>query len=224
MPGRLHCEPMKLVSVNVGMPRDVEWRGQSVTTGIFKEPVAGPTTVRTLNLDGDAQADLEVHGGVDKAVYAYPLEHYEYWRREMPGVDFPVAVFGENLTVEGVLEDAAYVGDRYRIGGAELVVTQPRLPCYKLGVRFDRADMVKRFLESRRTGFYFAVAVEGDVSAGDALELVGREQETVSVADIVRLYAFEKDDFATMRAAVDVEALPESWRGHFLYRLEKAAG
>ena len=124
---------MKIVSVNVGLPREVTWQGKVVTTGIFKEPVDGAVMMRTLNLDGDAQADLTVHGGPSKAVYAYPSEHYGYWRRDLPGVDLPWGMFGENLTSEGLLEEAVYIGDRFRIGGTEVMVTEPRMPCYKLG-------------------------------------------------------------------------------------------
>jgi MOSC domain-containing protein YiiM len=215
---------MNLVSLNVGLPREILWHGRLVTTGIFKEPIAGPTMVRTLNADGDRQADLTVHGGIDKAIYAYPVEHYEYWRGELPSVDLPYGAFGENFTIEGLFEDSAYIGDRYRIGEAELVITQPRLPCYKLGIRFDRADMVKRFLASRRTGFYFAVTKEGVVTAGDPIEWIGREQQDVSVADITRVYAFEKDDLDTIQRAILVEALPESWRGYFQHEAEKQAG
>src|SRR6185295_12623664 len=146
--------PVRLESVQVGLPREVAWHGKAVLTGIFKQPVAGPVLVRALNLEGDVQADLAVHGGADKAVYAYPAEHYELWRRELPDLDLPWGAFGENLTTSGLDEDSVCLGDRFRIGGAELVVTQPRLPCYKLEVRFGRDGMVRRFLESRRTGFY----------------------------------------------------------------------
>ena len=214
---------MRLISVNVGLPREVVWHGKPVTTGNFKQPIEGPVMARTLNLDGDRQADLTVHGGLDKAIYAYPAEHYAYWRRELPGVDMPWGTFGENFTVEGLLEDSVYIGDRYSIGEVEVVVTQPRLPCYKLGVRFGRADMVKKFLASRRTGFYFAVTREGIVKAGDAIEFVRRDQARISVADITRVYAFEKDDLETIRHAMSVEALPESWRGYFQHQLETHA-
>src|SRR5438045_1757784 len=149
---------MKLLSVSVGLPREVRWHNRLVITGIFKQPISGRVPLRKLNLEGDGQADLSVHGGEFKAVYCYPSEHYAYWKKEMPSRDFPTAIFGENFTTEGMFEDALYLGDRYRIGTAEVVVTQPRLPCYKLGVRFEDDQMVKRFLASRRTGFYVAVA------------------------------------------------------------------
>src|SRR6266404_5340680 len=215
---------MKILSLNVGLPREVSWQGKLVTTGIFKEPVKGPVILRTLNLDGDGQADLTVHGGASKAVYAYPSEHYNYWRTELPGVDLPWGMFGENFTTEGLLEDAVYIGDRFRIGETEVMVTEPRMPCYKLGIKFGRAEIIKRFLASRRTGFYFAVIREGMVAAGDALKLIGHEQQEISVADITRLYGFESDDVKTLRRAIEVEALPESWKGYFRHRLEKQAG
>jgi MOSC domain-containing protein YiiM len=212
---------MRILSLNVGLPREVTWQGRLVTTGIFKEPVKGPVMLRTLNLEGDGQADLTVHGGVDKAVYAYPSEHYASWRSELPGVDLPWGMFGENFTTEGLIEKAVYIGDRFGIGEAEVVVTEPRMPCYKLGLKFRRPDIIKRFLASRRTGFYFAVMREGMVAAGDAIQLIGREQEEISVADITRLYAFEKDDVEGLRRAIEVEALPESWKGYFRHQLEK---
>ena len=145
---------MQVVSVNVGLPRDVLWKGRTVTTGIFKEPVAGRVQVRKFNLDGDKQADLSVHGGADKAVYLYPVEHYAYWRRELPDMELPWGMFGENLTTEGLLEDGVNIGDRFRVGSAEVVVTQPRMPCQKLAIRFGRSDIIKRFLASGRTGLY----------------------------------------------------------------------
>ncbi len=210
---------LSVISVNVGLPRAVEWKGATVSTGIFKEPAAGRVAVRRLNLDGDRQADLSVHGGPDKAVYAYPAEHYAYWRAELPALAWPWARFGENLTTAGLLDGEVRIGDRFRVGSAELVVTQPRLPCHKLGVRFGRADMVKRFLASGRTGFYLAVLREGEVAAGDPIEPRGRDPRGVTVADIVRLYTRDRDDIATMRRAVAVEALPADWKDYFRQRL-----
>src|SRR6266550_9008756 len=212
---------MKILSVNVGLPKEVIWQGKVVTTGIFNESVNAPVMLRRLNLDGDRQADLTVHGGVDKAVYVYPSEHYGYWRAELPGVDLSWGVFGENFTTEGLLEETVYIGDRFQIGDAQVVATEPRMPCYKLGIKFGRVDIIKRFLVSRRTGFYFAVAREGMVSAGDAIEFIGRDQQEISVADIIRLYAFERSDVKGLRRAIEVKALPESWKGYFQHQLEK---
>jgi MOSC domain-containing protein YiiM len=166
---------MKLVSLNTGLPREVPWHGRIVTTGIFKQPVAGRVALRKLNLDGDRQADLSVHGGEFKAVYCYPLVHYDYWKKELPGRDLPMGMFGENFTIDGVLENSVHLGDQLSVGSAEAVVTQPRLPCYKLGVRFQSDDMVRRFLASGRTGFYFAVIREGEVGAGDEINLIARD-------------------------------------------------
>lgn len=216
---------MEIVSLNVGLPRDVPWHGRVVTTGIFKSPVTGRVALRTLNLDGDGQADLTVHGGEYKAVYCYPLEHYEYWKRELPGRDLPLGMFGENFTTEGMDENSVYLGDRFCVGSAEVVVTQPRLPCYKLGVRFHSDDMVRRFLASGRSGFYVAVTREGEVGAGDEIKVISRDANTVPVSEITRLYIakrFGPDDAKSLRRALQVTALPESWKEYFRERLERA--
>ena len=212
---------MKLISLNVGMPRIVESNGEPVTTGIFKEPQQGPIMLRTLNLDGDRQADLTVHGGISKAVYGYPVEHYEFWKRELREMELPYGMFGENFTTEGMLEDALNVGDRFRVGEAELMVTEPRLPCYKLGIKFGRTDILRRFLQSRRTGFYFAVVKEGEVEAGNEIDLLSRDINDITIADITRLYAFEKNDVETLRRAVKLEALSDSWREYFQKQIHK---
>lgn len=211
---------MKLISVNVGLPRDVIWKDRTVTTGIFKKPVEGPVSLRKLNLDGDRQADLSVHGGQDKAVYAYPSEHYAYWRDLLPGTELRWGMFGENFTTEGLLEDRINIGDRFRIGSALVMVTQPRMPCYKLGVKFGRDDVVKLFLKSGRPGFYFSVLEEGEVTAGNSIELVARDHNDITVGDIARLYVSEKENTELMRRAVAVEALPTSWRKFFSKRLQ----
>ncbi len=217
-------EAVRVVSVNVGLPRTVRWKGRDVTTGIFKEPVEGRVPLRRLNLDGDGQADLAVHGGAAKAIYAYPLEHYDFWREQL-GEELPFGAFGENLTVEGLpLENEAAVGDRFRIGTAELVVTQPRLPCYKLGLRFGREDMVKRFLASRRTGYYLAVEVEGDVGAGDRVETLALDPARIPVAEITRVFASDRDDLATIERLVALDALPEDWRSYFQKKLAENGG
>ncbi|HYV55919.1 MAG TPA: MOSC domain-containing protein [Candidatus Nitrosopolaris sp.] len=210
---------MKLVAVSVGRPREIIWRGKAVRISIWKSPVTGKVRVRTLNLEGDEQSDLSVHGGADKAVYIYPSEHYGYWREQLPGVELPWGAFGENFTSEGLFETEVQIGDRLRVGTAEFVVTQPRLPCFKLGIRFDRPDLVREFFRARRTGFYLSVLREGSVCAGDAIERTAREDHGVTVADIVELYAQGSENEALLRRAVAVTALPDSWRAHFRGRL-----
>jgi len=175
---------MRLLSVNVGLPREVEWQGRTILTSIFKEPVSGPVGVRRLNLDGDRQSDLTVHGGVDKAIYVYPSEHYPFWREQLGEPALAPCAFGENFTTEGLLETAVRIGDRLRIGSAEFVVTQPRTPCFKLQIRFGRLDMVRRFLRSGRCGFYLAVTREGEVEVGDEIASVASDGPTV--ADVFR--------------------------------------
>jgi MOSC domain-containing protein YiiM len=213
---------MKLVSVNTGRPREVMWHGRSVTTGIYKEPVTGRVAMRTMNLDGDRQADLSVHGGPDKAAYCYASGHYEYWRKELPGRELPPGMFGENLTIEDFKEDAVHLGDRLSVGAAEAVVTQPRMPCYKLGVKFGSDDMVKRFLVSGRTGFYLAVRREGDVGAGDEVKVIERDANGVPVSEITRLYVAKRwgdDDVAGVQRALGVAAFPETWKEYLRVRL-----
>ncbi len=210
---------MKILSVNVGLPREVRWQGKTVRTSIFKAPVSRPVQVKHLNVDGDLQSDLSVHGGTEKAVYAYPAEHYEFWRTELPGVDLPWGAFGENFTTEGLLEDAVRIGDRFCAGSAEFVVTQPRMPCFKLGIRFDRPDIVKRFLRSGRTGFYLAVLREGEVAAGDAVTAAGRDGHAITVADIVELYTADAASQELLRRAAELPALAEAWRAYFRKRV-----
>ncbi len=221
---------MKLVSVNTGLPREVEWHGRVVTTAIYKAPVAGRVALRKLNLDGDRQADLTVHGGEHKAVYCYSLAHYGYWTRELPGRELPMGMFGENFTIDagkdGLLEDSVHLGDRFSVGTAEVAVTQPRLPCYKLGVRFQSDDMVKRFLASGRTGFYVAVVREGEVGAGDEIAAIAREPNAVAVSEITRLYVVKRygeAEISAVRRALGVKELPESWKEYFRERLRHAA-
>ena len=213
---------MKLLSVNVGLPREVEWNGRIVRTSIFKAPVGGQVEVKKLNLDGDEQSDLTVHGGAEKAVYVYPSEHYAFWRNELPNFDLSWGAFGENFTTEGALDDeAVHIGDRFRVGSAEFVVTQPRMPCFKLGIRFGRADMVKRFLHSGRNGFYFSVAEEGEVVAGDPIELLARDENGVTVSDIVKLYTADAANQDLLQRVSELPALPENWRAYFRKRLWK---
>jgi MOSC domain-containing protein YiiM len=215
---------MKLISVNTGLPRNVTWHGRTVTTAIYKQPVAGRVALRKLNLDGDRQADLTVHGGEHKAVYCYPLAHYDYWKAQLSG-NLPLAMFGENFTVDGLLEGSVHLGDQFSVGSTEVVVTQPRLPCYKLGIRFESDDMVRRFLASGRTGFYLAVTREGEVGAGDDIKVIARDPNAVPVSEITRLYVAKRygaDDVRSVQRALRVQSLPESWKGYFRDRLHKA--
>jgi MOSC domain-containing protein YiiM len=216
---------MKIVSLNVGLPREVQWHGHAVTTGIFKSPTAARVRLRKLNLDGDRQADLTVHGGEHKAVYCYPAEHYAYWKRKLPGRDLPFGAFGENLTTEGMLEEHVHVGDRFAINDAEVVVTQPRLPCFKLGIRFQADDMVKKFLASRRIGFYVGVTREGEIAAFDEIIPVTRNANGVSIADFLRLFLakqFTKADATAIRQLYELPSVPEDWKSYFRDRLQTA--
>jgi MOSC domain-containing protein YiiM len=207
--------PPKLISLQVGVPRTVTRDGEEVSTGIFKSPVEKRLRMRYLNLDGDRQADLTVHGGQNKAVYAYPSEHYPFWKNELPGVDLPWGSFGENLTTSGLLESEVCIGDRFAIGTAEVVITQPRLPCFKLNLKFGRDDMVKRLLASHHTGFYFRVLREGEVGAGDEIVRVHRDENRVTVLDILHLYLNESRSSELRQRALQVEYLSPSWRKEF---------
>ena len=209
---------MRIVSVNLGMPRDVAWQGRTVRTGIFKEPVPGPVPLRRHNLDGDAQADLTVHGGPDKAVYAYPSEHYPAWRTRL-NRDLSHGIFGENLTTEGLIEDAVYIGDEFRVGTARLVVTQPRMPCFKLGLRFGDPAMVKTFLQVGHPGIYLAVREEGVVGPGDRIEKTFEDENRVSVSEMLRLILNRDAERTALRRLLQVSALASVWRAELESRL-----
>jgi MOSC domain-containing protein YiiM len=209
---------MKVLSVNVAQPRLVAWRGQTFNTGIFKKPVAGPVMMRKLDFDGDRQADLSVHGGPYKAVYAYPSEHYEFWRKEFPEMDLPWGQFGENLTTEGLTESDTHIGDVLRAGRATVQVTQPRVPCFKLAAKFQCDDILKRFLQSGRSGFYFSVLEEGLVAACDEIERIQEDENGIAVSDINKLFD-NGTDVALMRRVIQLEALPLDWREHFVEHL-----
>jgi MOSC domain-containing protein YiiM len=210
---------MKIVSLNVGRPRIVLDRGREVSTGIFKSPVGGPVMLRRTNLEGDRQADLNAHGGVNKAVYAYPSEHYAYWRAESPGVELSWGNFGENLTTEELLESGARIGDQFRIGGAILTVSQPRIPCYKLGIRFSRDDMPRKFLASGRSGIYFSVVQEGVVNAGDAIELVSRANTDITIADVNRAFVHSRENADLLRRIIAEQILPPGLQRDLVERL-----
>jgi MOSC domain-containing protein YiiM len=211
---------MKILSINVALPRIIITKARQFSTGIFKEPVKGPVMLRRLNLDGDRQADLTVHGGPNKAVYAYPSEHYPFWRKELPEMELAYGMFGENFTTEGMNEASTNIGDRFQIGKAVVMVTQPRSPCFKLAAKFERDDMLKRFLRSGRSGFYFAVVEEGVVEAGDAIERIHKDQNGITVADINQLYLNGGDDIALLRRAVQVEALSDRYRDYLRKELQ----
>lgn len=206
---------MRLISLNTGGPRQVKTHRETVRTSIWKSPREGRLHVATLNIDGDEQSDLTVHGGTYKAVYCYPSEHYAYWREQLPGMDLPWGVFGENLTTEGLLETGVCIGDRMQIGTAEFQVTQPRSPCFKLGIRFGRDDMIKRFLASRRSGFYVSVLREGDIARGDGIRIVERAAGSMSVSDIFALYFDDEGKEEEVRRAAGLAGLSPSWRNHF---------
>ena len=207
---------MKIISLNVGLPRTVQdARGQDVLTSIFKAAVPGPRLLRRMNLDGDLQSDLTVHGGKNKAVYAYPSEHYAYWREQLPDYEFTWGNFGENFTTEGLFEDHAFIGDRYKLGSATVRVAQPRMPCFKLGIRFARHDMVKRFWESRRSGIYFSVVEEGMVDVGDTFERVHEDERRISISDINRTYLEPQSNLALLERIVQQEVLPSGLHADF---------
>jgi MOSC domain-containing protein YiiM len=214
---------VKLISLNVARPRLTVYRGQTITTGIFKQPVSGPIQLRALNLDGDRQADLTVHGGPFKAVYAYPSEHYPFWRHELPGVDLPWGMFGENFTTAGLAEDDLHIGDRFQIGSSIVMVRQPRVPCYKLAARFQRDDILERFLLSGRSGFYFSVEQEGSVADGDGFELLQRNPGGITISEMNRLFVRDKYNHDLLRKAIQSGALPEDWREYFSERLNRPA-
>jgi len=211
----------RVLSVNVGIPREILSKQTRIRTCIFKEPVSGLVAVHRLHLEGDQQSDLRVHGGAEKAVYVYPSEHYGYWRAEFPDKPLPFGWFGENLTTEGLLETSVHIGDRLRIGTAEFQVTTPRVPCFKLEAKFERDDIIKRFLASLRSGFYLRVLQEGELAAGSGIEVTALDSDAIPVSDIARLYATGDDDLAGLRRAAQAPSLIEGWRETFRERLKR---
>jgi len=214
--------PLRLVSLNVARPRLTLYKGAPINTGIFKHPAAGPVQLRALNLDGDRQADLSVHGGPFKAVYGYPSEHYAFWGRELPSMDLPWGMFGENFTTEGLAESDLHIGDRLQVGTAIVMVRQPRTPCYKLAAKFQRDDILERFLRSGRSGFYFSVEQEGTVQAGDSFEFVSRDEPAVTIEEMNQLFVEDKYNRVLLEKAIASPSLPEDWREYFLQRLARA--
>ncbi|HET9773614.1 MAG TPA: MOSC domain-containing protein [Nitrososphaeraceae archaeon] len=212
---------MRVISVNVGLPIKVNFGKEIVTTAIFKNPIKHRIKLYKLNLEGDKQADLTVHGGIDKAVYSYPSEHYKFWKKEIKDFEYSWGTFGENLTTEGLLEDLVNIGDQFRIGSAKVVATQPRMPCYKLAVRFGRMDIIRRFMESERSGIYFKVAQEGEIGVEDKIELIKSDENKVTIRDIVRLQTNGGRDTEMMNRAIKVKDLPDGWRNYFMEKLTK---
>lgn len=218
---------MKLLFVNIAQPREVSYidrrgREKTTSTGIFKQAVPGRLILRTLNLDGDGQADLIGHGGIDKAVYAYTVENYRYWANELGRTDFvPAGQFGENFTVEGMPDDEIWIGDVFRVGGALVEVTQPRVPCFKLGIRMGIEGFQERFAQSCRVGFYLRVLEEGEVGAGDTFVRVGETRVGMTVHEIMHLLYFDPDNLEDAKKALDIEALSPGWRQSFVDRVEK---
>jgi len=210
---------MKIETVSVGAPRVVRWNEREVVTSIFKSPVTGPVRVRRLNLDGDRQADLEVHGGEYKAIYAYAAENSDWWSAAL-GRPLEPANFGENLSVRGLAEEAVQIGDVFRAGNAEIEATEPRLPCYKLGIRFGDPQMVGAFATARRWGIYFRVVKEGELQSGDVLKRIHADAEAIPVEDIARVYVFDREDVATMERLAAHPRLDPAWKEHFVERLE----
>ena len=203
----------KLVSVNVGLPREITWQGRTVFTGIWKEPVDGPRTVRRLNVDGDGQGDLNGHGGEQRAVYVYQLDSYRYWQGEMQRDDFTFGQFGENFTVDGLGDDEVCIGDRYRIGSALFEVTQPRVTCYRVGIRMDEPRMAALLVAHGRPGFYFRVLEEGEVAAGDDVMKIATGPEAMTVADVnALLYLAGRHDVDQLRRALRIPALSPGWQ------------
>jgi MOSC domain-containing protein YiiM len=212
---------MKVISVNVGLPIKVNFGKEIVTTAIFKNPIKHRINLYKLNLEGDKQADLTVHGGIDKAVYSYPSEHYMFWKKEIKDFEYSWGTFGENLTTEGLLEDLVNIGDQFQIGSAKVIATQPRMPCYKLAVRFGRMDIIRRFMASERSGIYFKVAQEGEIGVGDKIELIKSDENKVTIRDIVRLQTNGGRDTDMMNQAIKVKDLPDGWRNYFMEKLTK---
>lgn len=213
-------ESARVVSVNVGLPHEVTVDGRTTVTGIFKSPVEGPVRAAGVNLDGDDQADRTVHGGPTKAVYAFPIEHYESWRIALPESEFePLGAFGENLTTSGLLEEGMIVGSRFRCGDVELVVTEPRMPCFKLGIRLGDKTALKRMLETGHTGFYFGIVREGMLQAGDAFEKLGEPENGIPVSALTDLYSGKRRDRTALETAHEAPGVPETWRAWIEKRL-----
>ena len=213
---------MKLLSVNVSLPKQVTYKGKIIKTSIFKEPVEGRVNVKTLNIEGDGQADLIGHGGEQRAILVYSIENYKYWETVLNRNDFTMGQFGENFTVDSMLDDNIHVGDRFRIGTALFEVSQPRVTCYKLAMKMGVEGFYNQILKSNRPGFYFRVLEEGEVGAGDIIEKVDENPVGMTIVEMNRLLYFEKDNMDGARKAITIKALSPGWRISFEDRLTKA--
>ena len=214
---------MQLIAVNAGLPREVDWNGKPILTSIFKRPVAGPVAVKGQNVVGDRQADLRYHGGVDKAVYGYPSEHYPFWREAYPDLEDGWGLFGENLTTTGLTEDRLHIGDVLRIGTVKLRVSQPRMPCFKLGIRHGKPDLIKAFQKALRPGFYLRIEREGTLEAGDSIEVTHSVTEAPTVREIVELQRPPARDRAAIERALALQTLGPEWRVQLEKRLAEAS-
>lgn len=214
---------MRILSVNVGKSAPLSWNGQTANSSIVKTGVRGPVRVNKLGLDGDTQTNLKVHGGPLKAVYGYGKEHYAFWESELGLEGMPNGMFGENLTVAGLDESVIQIGDTFQMGTAVMMAVQPRQPCDTLARRFQRHDMIERFLKSLRCGVYFSVIEEGVVSAGEEMLPLQKMSHGISVADILRMKLIEREDADGMRRALEIDALPEKMKTLFKTRLETMA-
>lgn len=220
----LSAQKSKLISLHVGRPRLTVYKGTTINTSIFKTPVSGTVRLRTLNLDGDQQADLSVHGGPFKAVYAYASEHYDYWRKELPGVQLTWGSFGENFTTTGLFEEDLHVGDHLKIGSAEIMVRQMRMPCFKLAAKFQRDDILERFLLSGLSGIYFSVEREGDVQVDDSFEIVRTAPDGITIAELNLLVAKDRYNRKLIEKALATPELPEDWKELFARRISPRSG
>ncbi|QCK14197.1 MOSC domain-containing protein [Mangrovivirga cuniculi] len=212
---------MQLKSIFVGKPKEVMYNGKIISTGIFKNEISGAVKVNKYNLEGDKQADLTVHGGENKAVYAYPVEHYEFWKKIRPDLQFEPGVFGENLSVSGLFEGEVNVGDQYKIGTAVLSVTTPRLPCFKLGIRMNDTKIIKDFMDAERSGFYFKVIKEGVINPGDKIELIHQDSYGLTICDLVKLHTTEKTNSELLLKAIEAPELQDDWKEKFAEKLNE---
>ena len=206
---------MRLESIYVGKPVEADYNGRAITTGIYKNKVEGPVKVSSFNIEGDQQADITVHGGVDKAVYAYPSEHYNFWKKEREDLHFEPSFFGENLSTTGLDEIGTCIGDVFEVGSVVLQVTSPRMPCYKLGIRMNDPGFVRDFMKAEKNGFYFKVLQEGTIDTGDEIRKVRQDGHDLTVQEVIQLHTTRKSDKDLLRKAVDSPSLPQDWIDHF---------